>query len=268
MNEIINSSRRKREYKSSRAKLISKEIGQRIKMAREAIGLTRQQVADTIQDHSGEPFSIDVLKQWELGQNRIRVDLIPLLCEILHIDTGYLFGEYPQFTRQLCDVQTATGLSKNVAARLIGRSYCDGDSEWPDGVPKDTIILTEESESLNILFETSSFTKLLARARECRQLWRFPTVAESVSQAMDYILPYIAPKTQQSTAQKVNLDSEELSDYFKRISRKQKSFFDDLAEESKREKRDMAIFNFQRAATQVAEELIELREVELNAEEI
>lgn len=219
-----------------------KELAQRIMAAREAAGLTRQQVADAVESRIGKTFSVDVLKQWEYGTNRVRVDLIPLLCEILHVDTGYLFGEYPQFTRQLCDVQSATGLSKNAAEKLIGHRYHDGNDEWPDEVPKDAMFLSETTEALNILFEADSFAALLTRAKECRKLGQFPTVAESVSQMVGTIWPYISPALQ-------------------------KGFFDGLSEDSRREQRDLAIFNFQRAATRVAEELIEIREVEHHAEE-
>ena len=147
-----------------------KELAQRIMAAREAAGLTRQQVADAVESRIGKTFSVDVLKQWEYGTNRVRVDLIPLLCEILHVDTGYLFGEYPQFTRQLCDVQSATGLSKNAAEKLIGHRYHDGNDEWPDEVPKDAMFLSKTAEALNILFEAKSFAALLSRAKECRKL--------------------------------------------------------------------------------------------------
>lgn len=219
-----------------------KELAQRIMAAREAAGLTRQQVADAVESRIGKTFSVDVLKQWEYGTNRVRVDLIPLLCEVLHVDAGYLFGEYPQFTRQLCDVQSATGLSKSVAEKLIGHRYHDGNDEWPDEVPKDAMFLSETTEALNILFEADSFAALLTRAKECRKLGQFPTVAESVSQMVGTIWPYISPALQ-------------------------KGFFDGLSEDSRRKQRDLAIFNFQRAATRVAEELIEIREVEQHAEE-
>lgn len=251
-------------YDSERRK---KEIAARIAAARKAMGLSRQQVADVIQERSGQLFSVDVLKQWELGQNRVRVDLIPLLCEILHVDTGYLFGEYPQFTRQLCDVQSATGLSKSIAEKLIGHRYHDGDDEWPDEVPKDAIFLSETAEALNILFEAKSFAALLSRAKECRKLGQFPTVAESVSQTVGSIWPYMSPLFQKATAQKMGVDVAELDDSFRRIGEKQKDFFDGLSEDSRREQRDLAIFNFQREATRVAEELIEIREVEQHAEE-
>lgn len=224
------------------SKMCKKEMAGRIMTAREAAGLTRQQVADAVESCIGETFSVDVLKQWEYGTNRVRVDLIPLLCEILHVDAGYLFGEYPQFTRQLCDVQSATGLSKNAAEKLIGHRYHDGNDEWPDEVPKDAMFLSETTEALNILFEADSFAALLTRAKECRKLGQFPTVAESVSQMVGTIWPYISPSLQ-------------------------KNFFDGLSEDSRREQRDLAIFNFQRAATRVAEELIEIREVEHHAEE-
>lgn len=251
-------------YNSDKCK---KEIAERITAARKAAGLSRQQVADAIQERTGQLFSVDVLKQWELGQNRVRVDLIPLLCEILHVDTGYLFGEYPQFTRQLCDVQSATGLSKSVAEKLIGHRYHDGDDEWPDEVPKDAIFLSETTEALNILFEAKSFAALLTRAKECRKLGQFPTVAESVSQMVGTIWPYISPALQKATVQKMGVDVAELDDSFRRVSEKQKGFFDGLSEDSKCEQRDLAIFNFQRSATRVAEELIEIREVEHHAEE-
>lgn len=254
----------KRIYNSETCK---KEIAARIAAARKAAGLTRQQVADAIQEGSGQLFSVDVLKQWELGQNRVRVDLIPLLCEILHMDAGYLFGEYPQFTRQLCDVQSATGLSKCVAEKLIGHRYHDGDDEWPNEMPKDAMFLTETTETLNILFEAKSIRNLLIRAKECRELGWFPTAAENISQTVRLIWPHVSPALQEATAQKIGVDAAELDDYFSQIGKEQKDFFDGLSEDSRQEQRDLAIFNFQRAATRVAEELIEIREVEQHAEE-
>ena len=65
----------------------------------------------------------------------------------------------------------------------------------------------------------------------------------------------------------MGVDVAELDDYFRWSGEKQKGFFDGLSEDSKCEQRDLAIFNFQRAATRVAEELIEIREVEHHAEE-
>lgn len=253
----------KRTYDSKACK---KEMARRIMTARKAAGLTRQQVADAIGKRMEETFSVDVLKQWEYGTNRVRVDLIPLLCEILHVDAGYLFGEYPQFTRQLCDVQSATGLSKSVAEKLIGHRYHDGDDEWPNEVPEDAMFLTETTETLNILFEAKSIRNLLIRAKECRELGRFPTAAENISQTVGLIWPHISPALQKATAQKMGVDAAELDDYFSQIGKEQKDFFDGLSEDSRREQRDLAIFNFQRAATRVAEELIEIREVEQHAE--
>lgn len=61
------------------SKMYKKEMAGRIMAAREAAGLTRQQVADAIGKRMDGTFSVDVLKQWEYGTNRVRVDLIPLL---------------------------------------------------------------------------------------------------------------------------------------------------------------------------------------------
>ena len=94
-----------------------------------------------------------------------------------------------------------------------------------------------------------------------------PTMAESVSQTVGSIWPYMSPLFQEATAQKMGVDVAELDDSFRQIDEKQKGFFDGLLEDSRREQRDLTIFNFQREATRVAEELIEIREVEQHAEE-
>lgn len=103
--------------------LYCQEIGQRMTTARKARGLTRKDMAQAISNRSKtgskeDGISAEVIKQWEHGINRIRVELIPLICEVLHVDAGYLFGEYPQYRREVADGVGSTGLSEEAIENI------------------------------------------------------------------------------------------------------------------------------------------------------
>lgn len=108
---------------------IKGKLGENIRQAREKIGLTRTQLADKLTEcecapasfkKKEKPLSVDTLKQWELGQNAVNIEWIPALCDILHCDTGYLFGEHKELTQTVSDVCTTTGLSEAAVETLIG----------------------------------------------------------------------------------------------------------------------------------------------------
>ena len=68
-------------------------IGNKIKSARAARGLTQVQLAELIGAKSGT-----VINNWETGTARPAIDKIPPLCQALHITADFLFdskSEYP-----------------------------------------------------------------------------------------------------------------------------------------------------------------------------
>lgn len=98
------------------------------------------------------------LKQWEYGNNPISLEWIPAICDVLRCDVGYLFGDYPEKTREISDICSITGLSPAAAKAIIGDKY--------DGF-RDTRI-----EALNFLlvsanFENALHSELSQGTREC-----------------------------------------------------------------------------------------------------
>ena len=87
------------------------------------------------------------LKQWEYGYNPISLEWIPAICDVLHCDVGYLFGDYPEKTREISDICSITGLSPAAAKAIIGDKY--------DGF-RDTRI-----EALNFLLVSANFENAL-----------------------------------------------------------------------------------------------------------
>ena len=63
------------------------------------------------------------LKQWEYGNNPISLEWIPAICDVLRCDVGYLFGDYPEKTREISDICSITGLSPAAAKAIIGDKY-------------------------------------------------------------------------------------------------------------------------------------------------
>ena len=123
MNEINNS------------KVVQGMVGSRIKRAREDAQLTRKELALQLLTHPDYPEAIlrkgtddtitpderlvSRIKQWELGTNPVGLEFIPLICEILHCDVGFLFGDYEEHYHFFADVSAITGLSEINVARLM-----------------------------------------------------------------------------------------------------------------------------------------------------
>lgn len=61
-------------------------LGETIKAARKAVGLTQKELGDIM----GK--SITTISQWELGKRDIEVDLIPLLCKTLKLSYDDIFS--------------------------------------------------------------------------------------------------------------------------------------------------------------------------------
>lgn len=98
-------------------------IGDRIAQAREKQGLSMQKFIDLINDDPSRPqpeklLLFDRYKSWEYGKNAIPIKWIPTLCKHLLCDTGYLFGEYNELTRQNADICTATGFNSSAAQNI------------------------------------------------------------------------------------------------------------------------------------------------------
>lgn len=103
-------------------------MGERLRTARESKGFSRQKLVDILNSHAkapafalapGRALQMGTYRKWESGENPVDVRWIPALCDVLGVDVGYLFGEYPEKTRAASDVCAVTGLSEKGAAGLI-----------------------------------------------------------------------------------------------------------------------------------------------------
>ena len=102
---------------------VKDRMAERVKMVRESVGLTQQGLVDRINASKATPpektLEVSAFKKWENATNFIPTEWIPALCDALGVDTGYLFGEYPERTRTASDLCAVTGLSEKGAAGLI-----------------------------------------------------------------------------------------------------------------------------------------------------
>ena len=113
-------------------------MGERLRMARECAGLTQKRVAELLNASKKAPLSTpgkELLQGtyigWENGRNKVDIEWIPALCDVLGVDVGYLFGEYPEKTRTASDLCAVTGLSEKGAAGLIQVYKADSvDDDW------------------------------------------------------------------------------------------------------------------------------------------
>lgn len=97
--------------------MLNTTIGGRVKTARQRLGLSMQKFIDIINTDPGRPqpekdLLYDRYKSWEYGVNEIPSCWIPTICKHLSCDTGYLFGEYEELTRQKASIRDETGLSE------------------------------------------------------------------------------------------------------------------------------------------------------------
>jgi transcriptional regulator with XRE-family HTH domain len=124
---------------------VQKIIGSRIRAARDFAKLSRTEFADLLLKNEEYPEVtprkggneittpteklVNRIKQWERGENPVGLEFIPAICDVLHCDVGYLFGNYDEHYHLVADISSATGLSEENVIRLIdwqvGKSnYC------------------------------------------------------------------------------------------------------------------------------------------------
>ncbi len=94
--------------------------GQRIKLERERINMSQQELADTL---AGDPYYATGVRQtisdWEKGKKKeIPLHTLVCLCNIFNCDMGYLLGEYDCRTRPVTDIHAYTGLSETAIETL------------------------------------------------------------------------------------------------------------------------------------------------------
>lgn len=112
-------------------KFMKELTGSRLKAARDGIPgmrdkISRQKLVDTLNSREDRPvigdkkaeLSLETLKKWEYGENPINIEWLPVICDVLDCDIGYLFGEYEERRRETSDACRITGLSEICIERL------------------------------------------------------------------------------------------------------------------------------------------------------
>lgn len=141
-------------------------IGSRVKKARDKISLSRQKLTDILNSREDRPtlrgerdsLSPETLKKWEYGENPINIEWLPVICDVLDCDIGYLFGEYKEQRRETADVCKVTGLTEtavdilqNLSASEFGAVYFSLDG---------SVSSCEVVQLLSMLIESEQFTEM------------------------------------------------------------------------------------------------------------
>ena len=112
---------------------IKKIVGARLRDARDAKHLSREELCDRINTvircapnyNPSSPYPpylvASTYRAWEDGTNKINIEYIPVLKSVLDFDVGYLFGEYPEFHKEVADICAITGLTEEAVAALVER---------------------------------------------------------------------------------------------------------------------------------------------------
>lgn len=114
---------------------VQKTIGSRIRAARDFAKLSRTEFAEQLLKNEEYPEVtprkggneittpteklVNRIKQWERGENPVGLEFIPAICDVLHCDVGYLFGNYDEHYHLVADISSVTGLSEENVLRLI-----------------------------------------------------------------------------------------------------------------------------------------------------
>lgn len=151
---------------------IKKMVGERLKDARKARGLTHKALCDRVNweircDPSYNPSSpyppelvVNTYRAWESGINQINMAYIPVLKSVLDLDVGYLFGEYPEFHKEAADICAATGLSETAVESLKSHAertaYYHIKGKKPQEILSAFLTDSEFWQILNSLFQYSN----------------------------------------------------------------------------------------------------------------
>ena len=96
---------------------VSQGIGRRLQALRENSGFRGSEGISNFLERANEKKPIklhdltwETYRKWESGHNSVNIEWIPTLCELLHCEVGYLFGEFDQPTKEITDICAKTAL--------------------------------------------------------------------------------------------------------------------------------------------------------------
>lgn len=71
---------------------ISRQVGQRIRLAREAAGLSQEELGRLIGRTTGEPYSSTAISYFETGQRKVKLEDLPAFAAVLKKPIGYFLS--------------------------------------------------------------------------------------------------------------------------------------------------------------------------------
>lgn len=201
--------------------------------------------------------SRQTLAKWESGRGSADFSVYQILelCKIFECDPGYLLGEYSCKRRPITDICEETGLSEALVSALLRRPPTEDELE---SVPDAAFFESPLSIVINALYETSSFQRLFSALDECLNVGMFPTSEEQQLDDLQDESGISLGKIAKLEALKNTGDIKgaipiaEILEGLGKWQHYKKRF----VEEANKRAVDIAVFNVQRAAADVAEEMI------------
>lgn len=77
-----------------------RELGRRLQFEREAIEMTREEMAAQLKESTRLPIGTELVKRWELGRTRIPAELLTSITDTLGIRVERLLAGGPGRTQQ------------------------------------------------------------------------------------------------------------------------------------------------------------------------
>ena len=215
------------------------EIAQRIRSERKKIGMSQESLCAEIN------VSRNTLSSYEGGKDlqilNMSIETLVKMCRVFKCDVGYLLGEYKERRQTASDICAAMGITENAANKLLALYGKNPDYEFSD--KERDITLHDISQTISYLVESDHFSGFLAAAWDC------------ITYVWDCII-YRAnnkPRTEHLTDENgQSLKNEINSAHNHAMATMEKSL------------REITVFYLQRAAADIAEDIIQRtqREVE------
>ena len=134
-------------------------------MERKALGLTQAQFAEKMS------FSADSRQQigkWESGDIVPDLDRVAEMCKLFKCEVGYLLGEIKCKTREITDIQAATGLSAKAIRNIKAMKRWHDDGNSNEIIVLDRLLAGKFDIVLGHIDKYIGISKALSRTRKKR----------------------------------------------------------------------------------------------------
>lgn len=203
------------------------EIGQRIRQERKKARISQESLCAEI------GISRNTLSDYESGKNfnitNMSLETLLNLCRVFKCDVGYLLGEYKERRHTAAEICSAMEISEGAANKLLALYGQNPDYEFSS--EEKEIVFPESATPISYILESNHFVCLLERTWDCIMLHsRNKSRVEDIIKAKYRDLPM--DKEMKKNSQEYEKESLE------------KDF------------QNLAIFNMQRVAAEIAEDII------------